>query len=1302
LRKTLRKVVRIVLRIFVALVVVIVLAISFLHTPWGKSWVRGRIEAKLAAAVDGKVSLGGVDYGFMFSHIELRQLEIHDRLDVPIISIGAIHVALDRRSLLHGSPVLDELVVHDVVASIEARPGGKNSLDGLFVPSGQPPPPIRIAKLHVDGVVTMRRLDGTQIHAGDLVIDGSVTARPGEQVVEAAIASITGKVAVIVPGAIAKQLDLAVGPITASRHGGAIEATVANFALGAVSIGELHAKLGLDHGRLVGDQAIAITRGTIERHKLSTMLGKQVLVDDVTFDASFAGPPDQLVAHGKVATRQTALTLDGTAAILDPARPTYAFVLVGKGASEDLIAAASSGLPPILTDVRVAIEGHGIVPPDLDATIALDIGATHMGAIAIAGASARAHAHAGGITLDSFTGHGLGFELTASGDIASDTTLRGTVTVAGSPTDSIRVLRAAGFAVWHRVPPIGRLAVTVTASGKLDGELALEVGPSQMAIAGGTVKITGHAVLDHEKVRDASTTISLAHLDLGGLARLAHKPAPTVDGSLSGTLTLTQIDHDQRASYELSIAVRDPAVTAKIHGVADLVAADVEVRVLRSSDAVQLATITAHVAHDDTGLLPRRAWHVVLDAPARSLAELGQLAPPELLANLGPMPSGDLALHADLVGTPNQPRGAIDATVHAETPAGPQVITIHAAVASAANRVAVTTHAQIGDLATIDSHASTTSLFAGRSFALEAVKRGLSADATIDIPERELATVPLISPALARLGGSVGGRIEVTGAPAAPKLSAKLAWHGYALAGGGPGETTLQLAGTPDHLTAELAHGPIHITADAVKSGERIAVVAKMHSDPTPLVPLLPAAIVPDLAGNDPGTLDWDMTAKAMLVMRGRRIALEDANVDGTLAVRGGAFALHGGRRWHDLELELAGDPRGLRLTKLAAHESDEQVKDRSLEVSGLVTITRDAQNVEFAIGLHDWLVLGSGSPLFSDAPIGTVNLAANVTANLTTPISIDATIEKLDVAIPDRLDRSHQPEKPSVIGDVIFESAHPGALPVVPKPAETADHRVPLDVRIHIPRPIHALKSPLDLQARGELTVSVRDEGIATRGTLDVAGGELVLFGREQPVVDGSLSFTDEHPHGEFALHFARPLPPEVARELSHHDEPARVTLTGAPTKPVVALGGATNISLDEVLSMYHAGHPVYITAPGLYPSSAAELPHGEQFLIFGFLANALPHFLFLDRVAAWSDPSEPRGAYGRIRNLEADRYAADRSARVRVIGRPTEPGRSTAEVQLDHLWVDTGRALFGAGLRAGDRIGGGVALFFQWSSEH
>jgi hypothetical protein len=110
--------------------------------------------------------------------------------------------------------------------------------------------------------------------------------------------------------------------------------------------------------------------------------------------------------------------------------------------------------------------------------------------------------------------------------------------------------------------------------------------------------------------------------------------------------------------------------------------------------------------------------------------------------------------------------------------------------------------------------------------------------------------------------------------------------------------------------------------------------------------------------------------------------------------------------------------------------------------------------------------------------------------------------------------------------------------------------------------------------------------------------------------------------------------------------------------------------------------------------------MPRDDQFLILGFVSLALPHLLFLDSIAAWADPTEPRGAYGRIRDLQAERYTNDRSARFRAIGRPTQPGRSTAEIQWDHLWLDSNRACFGAGVRAGDRLGGGLGLFFEWSS--
>ncbi len=961
------------------------------------------------------------------------------------------------------------------------------------------------------------------------------------------------------------------------------------------------------------------------------------------------------------------------------------------------------------------------MPPDIDARIAIDIGRTRVGAIALDGLTARLVAHHRGLTLDSLTARGLGFDIAASGELASDATLHGKLVISGTTTEAIRVLDHAGIAVGMRVPPIPRLAVTLTAAGKLDGELTLDIEPSRLAIAGGRVAIAGHAELDHGRVRRASTTIELHGLDLGALARLARRRAPALHGSLSGTVALARTPQTQRADYQVVVAL--PASRVEAHGSADMSTADVQARLVRTADREVLATATAHVAHDAHGTLSvDRGWHVVVDAPRRTFGELADLArraSPRLASKLpATIPEGDVALHADLGGTPSQPRGAIDLVAHAMTPAGREAAMLHVALAPGPGGVAVTTHGTLGDgaapLIALDGTAALPRLFAAGTLDLAALRRDVTFDQVIAIPERSLASVPMVPPEVARLGGTVGGRLEVHGSPRAPALAGAFAWRDYPVASGATGAATVELTGTPARLDVKLISGPVLITAQLERAGDRVALDAHVHSEPTALAPLLPAAIAPDFAGNDPGTLRADLGAQLALAITPHGVALADASVTGGLSVRGGTVRLHGDRRWHDLDLELAGDPRGVRLVKLAAHETDAQVADRTLEVSGVIALAqqRDAggalvvrpQRGELAISAHDWLVLGSGSPLFSDAPVASVDLDATLTADLAAPVvAIDATVRRLELSSPDRLDRSHQPELASVSGDIIYldeTHAPAGTLPVPPVAAPPRLPHVPLDIRIHVPQPVHVLKAPLDLEARGELTVRVRDGGVATRGTLTALGGSLTLFGREHALVSGTLAFTDAHPHGEFALAFEHPLPPEVVRALSRPDAASHVTITGTPAKPIVGLGGASNVTLAEVLAMYHAGHPVYLAPPGRYPSSTTQVPRGDQFLVFGYLSSALPHFLFLDRIAAWADPNDPRAGYGQIRHLEATRYAADRRGRVRVVGRPTVPGRSSAELQLDHLWLDTGRVLFGAGLRAGDRLGGGLGLFVEWSS--
>ena len=69
------------------------------------------------------------------------------------------------------------------------------------------------------------------------------------------------------------------------------------------------------------------------------------------------------------------------------------------------------------------------------------------------------------------------------------------------------VLHAAGIEIPRKVPRLQRLELAVTAAGKLDGVLAVQLEHSQIAVASGTVAVAGEATIDHRVIGDASTTL---------------------------------------------------------------------------------------------------------------------------------------------------------------------------------------------------------------------------------------------------------------------------------------------------------------------------------------------------------------------------------------------------------------------------------------------------------------------------------------------------------------------------------------------------------------------------------------------------------------------------------------------------------------------------------------------------------------------------------------------------------------------------------------------------------------------------
>ena len=1292
-----RRIARVTSIVFASLLALVVLGVVFLHTSWGKSIVRRRVEAKLAASVNGSVKLASLDYTFLFGTIELGGLEIRDATGRKAIGLASLKVDLDRRSVIAGAPVIDDLRVEGLDVAIVKHADGSSNLTGLFKPSPKRKPlsHVRIAKLSVSGGARVSKPDGTELVVTDLAIAGSLDARPAVQQLEVGLAKLAANVEVAKPGMKPKHIPVAIASVSLARSREAIDVDVKNVVAGALAIESIGAHVKLANGHLQGAQSITLGKARLNSKQLAAMLGRELLVDDLAVDATISGPADALAIAGTVQTRGAKLALDGKVDAA-AARPTYQLSLVGTGLRSDVLA---THLPPLETELRIDVEGAGKTPADLDAEVTLAVGATKLKTIPVDGLDAKLIAHHGSYRLEHFSARGLAFELAAEGELAADKTVRGQLTVHGNPAKAIKVLAAAGIAVPRRVPVLKKLDVAVSASGNLDGALAVEVAPTKLAIAGGEIALAGTAKFDHRVLQTAHTQIDLRTLDLASLARLAGKQ-PKLHGSLSGTVALSRTATTQHADYSLALALPKLAITAK--GKADATSATANAEVRRASDRALLATLAAQLPLDKQGLQRSGKWHVALDLGRRPIAELAALLPKPLR-----LPPGSVELHVDVGGSPAQPMGTFAV-------AGDNV-DLHGTLTSSARGLAVATKGSVSlersPLALVDATLALPPPFATGKLDVKALRAGASIDAKIDIPARPLASLATLRPKLATFDGNVDGHISVRGSLAMPSIDAMVRWVGYRTATGAMGETSLIAYGTPASLIAKLdhGHGAVAIVATVQRQADRLDVRTFAHANETDLMPLLPAFLAGKLAGcADPGRLRWDMEGTFALARNASgRLALESADVTGTFDVRGAALQIpKSKRRWHDVNLSVAADAQGVHITSLALHESDLENRDRRLNASGLLTFAnRRPQKLTLDLAAHDWLLFGS--PLLgpSDAPKAAADFDITVAADLTTEVpSIDATVRSLALRAPERFERAHQPEVVSFAGDVIYlrrGGPAAGTLPVAPPPVpEAPTHRRPLDLRIHIPTPIHLVQAPFDVMARGELTVTVRDEGVKTRGVLKMDSGSLWLFGQTHPLVDGSVSFTDEHPHGWMALTFERKLPDAILRDLAHTSTSgARVTFVGSPTKPKTTLSGAANSALMEVMAMHSAGRAVYATRPGMPASATVQAPRGDQLNVLTYIATNLPHLLFLDRISAWADPY--RSPYGRIENLEAEKYARDERSRVRAVMRPQTPGRSSAELQYDRLLIHNDRAAAGIGVRAGDRLGGGVGVFVEWSSK-
>ena len=148
---------------------------------------------------------------------------------------------------------------------------------------------------------------------------------------------------------------------------------------------------------------------------------------------------------------------------------------------------------------------------------------------------------------------------------------------------------------------------------------------------------------------------------------------------------------------------------------------------------------------------------------------------------------------------------------------------------------------------------------------------------------------------------------------------------------------------------------------------------------------------------------------------------------------------------------------------------------------------------------------------------------------------------------------------------------------------------------------------------------------------------------------------------------------------------------------------GAGSPGTLFDLLSVHNAGRQRYMSEPDLPASAVTEFPQHFNLLMLSYFSVNVPHLLFFDRIAAWSDIYDGRGtqAYGQIRHYRNEGYYDNDTLRVRGTMRPPVAGQSEAELGFDYMILNTPQTAVGVGVTVGSRAGGGPGVFFEWSSE-
>jgi hypothetical protein len=852
----------------------------FLHTSWGEEALRSRLQKRLGERFTSKVTLGGLRFSLR-TGIDLLDLHIDGNDHKEAISAERIHLEPDYGATLGGELTLRRLAIETLKVHVVGKTDGTTNLTGIY--QSKPIKRLVLKDIGFDHIaIDLTKPDGTKLAVHDLALNGSLDAKPtakgangklelrvGEIDYSKAetrvdVKRLTTSVALGLEdgkgdvalgptkatGMLSRPekepypLELALPPVKVSLAEGELGVATEALQFAMLSLAALKVETHRKDGELAGNQVLAADRLVVNADALSALAGKRVLAGDVSLDVHAKGPETALVLDSKLATPGGELTAAGNVNVKEK---RFDLTLSGKDVDSTKIVALDTVPPVAVRELTLKASGSGFDRASLSAAFSLHASGLEVRGKRIDAADIKGKFEGGKLTIESLQLDAFGQR--ATGDIAyspEDKRLRAHLVAQGPLQDTLKQLRAAGVVV-PASPVVASLSANkpleVDVSGQTDGRLDVDVRQLDLGVAGGRVSGSAHVELvagdpnrgeKRFRAERVDADLALGGFSLATLGKLRGKPLP-LDGTLTGrarvygSLAAPSADIDLHG--DLAGGAGKLVVTAK----AAQGQVDAKVRLAGNGDTTLLEG-QAKLRVANKALDPMAPLAVHVEMPKQDTRGLKALLHPEVAAKI---PSGDLALKADVSGTLARPDGrvlltsdglALSAlpgqalTFKLDTHISPANTMYHADVALAGEVGWRAGAADVSGAAPLHVDLKTTV----PTVSARTKKGPLPLDVHLTLAETSLADLPLAAEKKAGLAGRVALDVRVRGT--SQDLNANVSVHGKDLAKNGKGHADVDLqvalgddATTIDGKIAALGHTWLLVRGDVKVGGRGLA-----------------------------------------------------------------------------------------------------------------------------------------------------------------------------------------------------------------------------------------------------------------------------------------------------------------------------------------------------------------------------------------------------------------------------------------------------------------------------------------------